>query len=904
MPSLIQRSFAAGEVAPALYGRADQVKYQTGLRRCRNMIVRRHGGVSNRPGLGYIRTQKDSSARARQWKFVFNDDQTYVLIFENLCMRITKDGAPLTVSGVAAYNGATAYVIGDLVVSATVNYYCIAATTGNAPPNATYWYALTGSIYEIPTPYVTADLQTLYFAQSGDVITIAHQSYAPRNLSRTGHTTWVLTTEAFALGLAAPAGLAGTAGGAGTAVYRYTVTAIAEDTLEESVAAKQAAKTIIGATQANPCVVQTSAAHSYSIDDVVYISGISGMTQLNGRYLRITALPAADTFTLGNVNSTAYGAWTAGGTAERVSVTFTGATPTEAAPHVITWTEVSGAVEYDVYKEVSAGSNEYGYIGTATTNKFSDTNIAADGTIVPIVERNPFGSVGNYPASVGYYQQRRYYANTANDTELVEGSRIALFSNFTKSEPLQDDDAVSFSMIGRQVNAVRHMVDLDDFVVLTSGAAYIVEGDADGAITPQSSHPRAKVYHGASEVQPVIIGNSLLYVQARGSILRDFRKDLVEGPKSKDLSIYSAHLFEGLDLEHMDYAETPNSIAWIQRDDGVWLGLTYLLDHDVQGWHRHDTDGDIEDVIVVPEGSEDVLYVLVKRTINGSTKRYQERLTSRFVSDQAVDAIFMDSFLTFDGRNTGATTMTLSGGVDWLATEDLTLTASAGFFVAGDVGNDIILYVRSTARDTETGLTTTTITATVTLSIIGYTGATIVTVNANKTVPAALRNVAVTDWARAVDELTGLDHLEGKSVAVLGDGLVVANGVDETTYTVTAGVVTLQQPYGVIHVGLPYYSDIELLDLEMVGQETLADKQKLVKSVSLLVEDSRGFFAGPDAEHLEEYNPGEEGTDPETGIVEINIPCSWSTSGRVFVRVKDPVPVTILTAIPNGEIGG
>src|SRR3990167_11559118 len=124
MPSLIQRSFAAGEIAPALFGRADLVKYQTGLRTCRNFFVRRHGGVSNRPGTKYIDVQKDSSKRGRLLKFVFNDEQTYVLWFEHLSMRVVRDGALVLVSGVAAYNAGTAYVIGDLASSAGVNYYC------------------------------------------------------------------------------------------------------------------------------------------------------------------------------------------------------------------------------------------------------------------------------------------------------------------------------------------------------------------------------------------------------------------------------------------------------------------------------------------------------------------------------------------------------------------------------------------------------------------------------------------------------------------------------------------------------------------------------------------------------------------------------------------------------------
>ena len=93
-----------------------------------------------------------------------------------------RDGAVLTCGTLAAYNGATAYVPGDKVLSGGTNYYCIANTTGNAPPNATYWYAMPADgTYEIPTPYLTADLDTLTYAASSAAVSVTLAS-------ATGHT--------------------------------------------------------------------------------------------------------------------------------------------------------------------------------------------------------------------------------------------------------------------------------------------------------------------------------------------------------------------------------------------------------------------------------------------------------------------------------------------------------------------------------------------------------------------------------------------------------------------------------------------------------------------------------------------------------------------------------------------
>jgi hypothetical protein len=195
--SPIQQSFNAGELSKLLFARSDVAKYKNGLEVCYNAKPLIQGAWKNRSGTYYVAGVKTNAKSTRIVRFEFSTTQAYIIEFGDLYCRFYMDHGQIAVSGVAAYNGATNYVIGDLVSSAGVNYYCIAATVGNAPPNATYWYALTGTIYEIPTPYVEADLFELSFTQSADVLYIAHQSYAPRKLSRTAHTDWTLTTIDF-----------------------------------------------------------------------------------------------------------------------------------------------------------------------------------------------------------------------------------------------------------------------------------------------------------------------------------------------------------------------------------------------------------------------------------------------------------------------------------------------------------------------------------------------------------------------------------------------------------------------------------------------------------------------------------------------------------------------------------
>ena len=818
MPSVIQRSFAGGELAPALYARADQIKYATGLRTCRNFQVMRHGGATNRPGTGYIATTKTLGRRVRLLKFVFNADQTYVLEFGHLYMRVYRLGGQVAVSGVTAWSAATNYVVGDLAAQAGVNYYCILAHINQVPPNATYWYALTGTIYEIPTPYDEAHLQDLQTVQSGDVVTITHPSYEPRELRRAGHTTWTLVTISFAPSIAAPTGLVLTPAGAGTGTYEYVVTAIKAETYEESVA--------------------SSAAND-----------------------------------------------------------ATCSTPTEQVPNALAWNAVSGAQQYYVYKSNVVGGTP-GFIGVSNTNAFNDININPDYTRTPPVARTPLAGADNYPGTVTYTQQRRGFANSNNSPETTWLTRSADQDNLTISYPSQEDDAVTFTLRGREVNAIRHLLEVDArFIVMTAGGVWEIQGDASGVITPFAINPRQIDYNGASTLRPVIVSNTALYVQARGSVVRDLRYEVASdgsgssGYRGRDLSVYADHLFKGYTITDWDYQQIPESIVWAVRSDGVLLGLTYLREHEIWGWHRHDTglaEGDVvENVACVPEGDEDALYLVVRRTIGGIAYRYIERLHTRRVTDITVDAFFVDSGLTYDGRNTGATTMTLTTGGGWTVQDLLTVESSVAYFVAGDVGNEM----RLRSGDTE-----------IRLAIVGYTDNQHVTGYPSQDVPAALQAVATTDWGKAVDELSGFGHLEGRTVSVLGDGAV------DPQKTVTAGAITLSRPYEVIHVGLPIQADLETLDLEVVNGQTLLDKKKRLNNLTVITQDSRGFKAGDDADHLKERTvevsqyPDPNAADSDK--TEIIPSASWNNHGRVFLRQDDPLPLTVLAVIPSGFVGG
>lgn len=890
MTTVRQPRFSSGELAPAWHAGVDLEAYATGLKTCRNAFVGKNGGVYNRPGTAFLGPSAfavQTNGEARLIPFIFNADQTYVLEFSHQKIRIIRNGELLkqsTVNITAATKAnpcvvtaaAHGYSNGDLVYITGLTgmtqlngrYFTVAGAAANTfqlsgVDSTNYNTYVSGGtvarVYTVTTPYSGADLWELNFAQSADVITIVHPSYAPRELSRSGHTTWALNTITFAPSISAPSGLA-VSGAAGSIAF-WVVTAVHSETGEESLA---------------PSAVGASADAS------------SG------------------------------------------------------APRTVSWSAVSGAGYYNVYKYVTTygGTDVYGYIGLSIGLSYVDDGDVPDFSIRPPVARNPFGSSDNYPSAVGYFQQRRAFANTNNNPEGVWFSRIGLHANFTVSSPLVDSDAVTFTIASRQANEVRHLLDVGGFVILTAGGEQAARGDEAGAITPTAKNLRQYGASGASEsVRPVEVAETVLYAQARQSIVRDLLFQIErDGYRGNDLTYFATHLFRGRTIVDMAYQENPDSIAWVLLDDGTLLGLTYIRELSMVAWHRHDTrmsaglasKAKIVSIACVPEGTEDALYLIVNSRGGNSTTSHIERMTSRTLGPKKErvtfgttytwygirETVLLDDSLSYDGRvdSSSDPTMTLSGGTDWDHEEELTLTASGAYFDSDDVGNEIHLY--DTGEFIVGEFLEYEIEETIRCRIIEYVSSTVVKVRANRTVPSDFRNNALRYWAYAVDEVTGLWHLEGLSVAVFADGHVVANPYNGGGLTVTNGAVTLPKHYAVIHVGLPYLSDVETLDIDTPNGETLSDKKIDISRVTLKVENTRGLWAGPAApsddtddatEGLTEFKlrNEEEYDDPValvTGNVDVNIESHWNRHGRVFIRQIDPVPMAILSIAPSGMI--
>lgn len=344
--------------------------------------------------------------------------------------------------------------------------------------------------------------------------------------------------------------------------------------------------------------------------------------------------------------------------------------------NTITWSAVTGAARYNIYK-FSGGL--YGYIGQSDTLSFKDDNIIANlGKTAPILD-TALNSAGGYPAAVSYHEQRRSFAGSNNEPQNLRMTRSGTESAMTYSIPSRDDDRVNIRVAAREANAIRHIVPLTNLLLLTAAAEWRVTSVNTDAITPSSISVKPQSYVGANNVQPVIVNNNLIFAAARGGHLRELTfsaqaNNYTGGYMNGDLSLRAPHLFDNLNIVDMAYSKAPFPVVWSISSSGKLLGLTYVPEQQLGAIHQHDTDGLFESCCVVAEGNEDVLYVVVNRTINGAQTRYIERMASRMFATQA-DAFFVDAGATYSGAP--ATTVS---GLTWLEGKKVSILGDGSVF--------------------------------------------------------------------------------------------------------------------------------------------------------------------------------------------------------------------------------
>ena len=560
------------------------------------------------------------------------------------------------------------------------------------------------------------------------------------------------------------------------------------------------------------------------------------------------------------------------------------------AKNTITWNAVTGASRYRVYKDQGG---IFGFIGETTTTTIVDDNIAPDFSRTPPIHENDFVGTGNYPGAVSYFEQRRVFAGTNNAPQSIWMTKSGTESNMSFGLPIRDDDRIEFRVAAREANTIRHIVPLTQLLLLTGSAEWRVTSVNSDAITPTSISVKPQSYVGANNSQPVIVNNSLVYGAARGGHVRELGYNWqANGFITGDLSLRAPHLFDNFTILDMSLAKAPIPVVWMVSSNGKLLGLTYVPEQQIGAWHQHDTDGLFESVACVSEGDDDVTYCVIKRIIDGDVVRYVERMGTRLFATQR-DSFFVDAGSTYNGTNTDTNrTVTISGGTNFTKGETVTVTVNYNLFNAPPSvadKNDAIVIVDGTTLYR--------------LTILGTSSQTVATAKLDKDLPASLRNTGITTYEVARDKISGLGYLEGKTLNILADGAVHPQRV------VSSGEISLERAASVVHLGLPYESDLNTLPLALQIEALGQGRVKNLNHVWLRVLESSGIFAGPSADKLVEAKQRTTepyGTPPnlKTQDIKIMLTPQWQDNGQLFVRQTDPLPLTVVGLTLEAAIGG
>jgi len=781
-------------------------------------------------------------------------------------------------------------------------------------------------IYTVVSPYAEADLQWLKFTQSADVMSLCCvnqdtlTAYQPQDLTRFSDTNWSFAAVSPAPTIGPPSSPSASASAGGSTYYAYVVTAVNPDDGSESIASS-----------------------------IAYVDAA-------------------------------------------VNVAATAGTIT------ITWSAVVNVTQYNIYKAPATfGARAptgvpFGIIGQASGVSFTDSGLVPDFSTTPPLATNPFTTELTYPGAVSYFQQRRVYGYTLSSPDTYFMSVPGSYTNFDVRSPTVDSDAITGSPWSTQVDGIQSMIPRPGgLVILTGREAWQLTGTGGSSlnpqpITPSSQQAQPQAFNGChSHVPPLGISEDILYVQAKGSIVRGLTYTIQSNIYTgADLTVNSAHLFIGYQILGWTWCEEPYKLVWAVRSDGVLLSLTYLKAEGIWGWARHDSDGQFMSVCSVIELPVDALYCAVQRQIGTHTAYTVERMNNRIwntiddvwavdcalaLAQPTPNASLSVSSANGDGALTGA--VITSGGSGWSNLTEATVVddnglgtgtgAVAVLTIAGGVITNVafssggsgytspklVLYDPAGSEGGSGAEIELTLSNAVTLTasgavfqssdigsvvrgaggqatITGYTSPTVVTAEVNvpftELVPDSnneVEDIPMGSWTMTmpVSTVTGLNHLIGATVTGVADGVVI----DPQTVSAT-GTITLSTPASNIVVGLGFTAQLQSLYLNTGENPTTQGQRKKVGAVTVRVEASRGFQAGSNQQDGSTLSPvqvapawnnmadvpdqalpyyGSDIVPLWTGDVRVNLTGGFNTKGQVALQQTQPLPMNVLSLIPE-----
>lgn len=241
-----------------------------------------------------------------------------------------------------------------------------------------------------------------------------------------------------------------------------------------------------------------------------------------------------------------------------------------------------------------------------------------------------------WPSCGTFHQNRLWLANSGQRPQSIWGSIVGDFFNFDIGSSA-DDEAIDFTIDDNAVNAILYLVSGRNLQIFTTGGEFFISTAVGSPITPNSLSITKATSHGSSNVKPKAIGGATLFVEASGSVVREFvYNDLELNYQAKNISVLSPHLIVNpLSVAvRQSRAFSPADYYFAVNSDGTLAVLSVARAQELLAWSLFETEGAYEKVCVL--GSE--VYVIVRRTINGSTVRFIEKFDYAYSLDASKTA--------------------------------------------------------------------------------------------------------------------------------------------------------------------------------------------------------------------------------------------------------------------------
>ena len=678
-------NWTAGELSDRLDGRTDLTRYFNGAKSLENFIVYPAGGAARRPGTKFLHEVKVSANAARLIPFEFNTTSanTYVLEFGNNYFRVYQDGGIVTETG-KTISGATKanpvvitatshgfsngdhVIIGSvagmvelngvtgIVANKTTNTFELTDVDGtNINSSAFTTYTSGGTarrIVEITTTYTTAQISEIKVTQSADVMFVTHNDHPVRKIQRTSNTDWTISDVSFINGPYLD--------------ENATTTTLTPNGRSGSITLTASGDTFVSTDVGRLVKIYNGYAKITAFTSATVVTATVQTDELGVAEILPTYASNTISFVEGDPSSTGSShndfirdsnkQFVIEGFTEGMTITASGAS--------------NGANNRD-YEIVKVTSDEITLVPVDDV-----VNESASNTITLVGKLNAtdefslgaFSETTGFPRACAFYEQRLVFAGTTSQPQSLFFSVAGDFENMTESD--SDSSAMNYTIGSNQVNRILYLASSRSMIVGTTGGEFVVRASGtDEPITPTNIQIKQQASYGSADIQPVQAGTYTLFVQRAKRKIRELGYVFdTDSFQAVDLTILADHVTETGVLE-LAYQQEPFSIVWGTTTDGRLIGLTYRREEQVVAWHQHKLGGSfttggvttnhgiVENIAVIPgELNQDNLYMVVKRTINGATRRYVEILSDIDFGTNIQDAIFVDSSLTYSGSSTSS----------------------------------------------------------------------------------------------------------------------------------------------------------------------------------------------------------------------------------------------------------